>query len=459
MAEYGVQGALSCYDFVTQLPEVLAASCLSFLDVNSLLGAAQLVNHAWHHAINGGLPAVWHCVHVRGDALTDSCLQDVANNIMSLQMSHCSISPILPHLPFLEDLNVYQSDGVIFPPLRFLRKVRCAKCHAVSGLHNLPSLTSLELSSCTVDKDDVWPGGIRKVVIHFYRQLEPVIFDRIFSLPQLRHLDTDWTFASEIFNSNNTLFTPPYDQLSFLPRITTLQHLTLTRLSPLSILPLQPFFDHICSLTSLRQLKLDHINAIDQDLHSLCQLPNLRAVTLCFTPQITNQGLQNVCAIPNLTKLCISHCPCITDFSCVGQCSMLKVLILRRNLSLSLVEVQAITRLQHLRKLVASVILRDPLIFSHFCSMVSLRELASDDHDKLPASAYANLPSLTRLESIRVSPVDHHDMVDCLVRMPSLRRICLRYKLNKQEEARLRDSLPRLETLSYTVICRVDIGI
>lgn len=65
-------------DPVAILPGDLVALCLSFLDVNTLLGVAQFVNHAWRDALDGGLPAVWHDVYV-DKAVTVAQLADIVS--------------------------------------------------------------------------------------------------------------------------------------------------------------------------------------------------------------------------------------------------------------------------------------------------------------------------------------------------------------------------------------------
>lgn len=188
-------------DPVTYLPGDVAALLLSFLSIRTLLCSAQLVNHAWQEAIDGGLPAVWFNVRL-GYKISDTALSVVAQKsrgqvrelevarmtsrglstlpsfsdlrVLSITASYFFIywyvqerppSAILSSLPLLERFSIdYIRTGSIdqhkleiaFPPMRFLQTVCCIECRIVKCLHNLPSLTKLQLERCCVGADDIW---------------------------------------------------------------------------------------------------------------------------------------------------------------------------------------------------------------------------------------------------------------------------------------------------------------
>lgn len=134
-----------CLDPVLELPGVLAALCLSFVDVRDRLSHAQFVSRAWHDAIDGGLPGVWHDVSMfMGDAFlaevvrkshgcikalklawfktAPQALKDTIHSLCGLRVLHISFSSAIPEqelefntvtllsaFPLLEDINVQKA--------------------------------------------------------------------------------------------------------------------------------------------------------------------------------------------------------------------------------------------------------------------------------------------------------------------------------------------------------------
>lgn len=472
------------FDPTVDLPGDLTAICLSFVGVRTLLVSAQRVNRAWRDAINGGLPAVWRDVQlddpaammpqvvqkshggIRSLRIVSVTLTSAVNHIRSFSTlrvldigiplrAECTISPVLPSLLLLEDLSVRNSRGIIFPPLQFLKSVRVNACKMVQGLHNLHALTKLDVRTCSVDNEGAWPTSLREVSIftHPVQARNPRIVERIAALQHLVLLATDWSFAAVDF-SFNTVFIPPYDQLSFLPGFTSLQQLAVrfSYNNPLQ----QAVFNQLGAMTFLRELKLEEVVQTGQCMQCLAQLTNLHSLTLSDLHTLTTEGIRHVSALPNLTRLAINVCVSINDYSFVGLCTQLRELkLFHRHHQLSLAEVLAISRLQHVTKLDLAAQLANPALFSHFLTMCSLRHLHMwywDDSDN-PASpaAFSSLPNLTRLESISIFPIEKDSiskMVDYLVQMPTLRSIALPTKLGVEDTARLRAALPRLETIA-----------
>lgn len=120
---------------------------------------------------------------------------------------------------------------------------------------------------------------------------------------------------------------------------------------------------------------------------------------------------------------------------------------------------RALAQLQHVDSLELFVYALDnPADFSHFCAMRSLKKLQVDLCNLsqcIPFSSFSALPALSVLQELSVprveSRVEGRDvrdlMVDCLIRMPKLRCISGRNGLRAMHKARIRDALPRLETL------------
>lgn len=223
---------------------------------------------------------------------------------------------VLHHLVLLEHFTVGYASDVVFPPRRllFLKTVRCVWCTTVKGLHNLPALARLELTGSTVQADSEWPASLREVTILNHPKFKPEIVDRIAALQSPVVLVTDWSFAHHPHKEK--FFTPPYDQLSFLPHFTTLQRLVFDTThggTDLSLLP-QIVFNYLGAMVSVRELELNSVNATDQDLQCLVYLTNLRSVTLCHVDPITSKGLLHASSLPHLAKLCITDCPSVRDY-------------------------------------------------------------------------------------------------------------------------------------------------
>lgn len=480
-----------CFDPVASLPGDIAAICLSYVGVHSLLGAAQHVNHAWRDAIDGGLPAVWHRVCLGRFKLTEEQLAVIANkshgNILSLTQprgssplygfeitaygfSHfCSSSslrvlvienlgfksdatPELSCFPLLEEVSFRRARNIAFPPLQFLKSVRCVRCGAVQGLRNLPALTKLVLRHIFWEVDDVWPASLREVTIYHFPSKHPQLLTSISSLQQPVQLETDWSFA----RMRNDMLSPRYEEPAFLPGFTTLQRFSLK----LNLFAHTPHFvfKHLSAMTFLRELKLASFTCPDPDLQCLVEFRNLQRLTLSHLNGLSssNRALCNLALISSLTSLSITEC--FSDYSRVGMCIQLRELtICSYDHRLSLMEAQAVSKMQ-LEKLKLYVPLKDPSTFSYFCTMHYLRELylwASYNDSCIPASAFASLPNLSRLERFDVSKIgDIAELVNCLVQMPRLRFIRAlsmmagdEHRLSEKDKARLRNALPKLEVL------------
>lgn len=479
MAEAPVQSPW-CFDPISDLPGDLAALCLTFVDVRSLLLAAQRVNHAWHHAIDGGLPAVWRGIHLggtmSGDNRHDPLVENAAQKshgaiktlrasllysrlsaqgvnhirtlcnlrVLSLQLSACSIGPVLPYLPLLEDLSIACSDDITFPPLHFLNSVCCKHCQCVKGLHNLPSLTRLDVVWSDLDAEDIWPASLREVSIFYHDQLVPQLIDRIAALQQPTEIATDWSFAKP-YNQTLFLLFPDPDQLSFLQAFTTLQRFTVAFVFPTHIV-----YEYLPSMMSIRELTLRHVSATAQDMQCLAQLASLQHLSLT---EIDRPAFSHVSRIPNLTSLHVSSCANVDDYSSLGSCSKLRELFIRdTGHTMPLAEFQALTRLEHIVSLKLIFYHIDASALSHLSAMRGLRELCVwSSNGRITYSSFASLPSLYLLEDICVYPIlaeNISDLVDCLVQMTRLRCICVGRTLTTHQEARLRDALPRLESVN-----------
>lgn len=473
------------FDPVLDVPKELADLCLSFLGVHSLLNDAQRVSHAWKDAVDGGLPTIWHHVLLRrlkdvplADAQFAIVAQKSHGRIQSLKaesayristqgLQHlrtcpnlrvldiqllpnvgCAISPVLPFLPLLEELVVWHSETVILPPLQFLGTLRCNGCKVVQGLRNVPALTKLEFQfySCLADADDDWPTGLREVAINSYPVFHPVIVHRIAAMQQLIRLDTDWSFAHQ---PEHTLFSPPHNQLSFLQRITTLQHFSFSGSMQMAMhaFPFQAVFNHLGAMLSLRELELAHVRTDDQDLQCLAHLTSLESLRL--------YGLNTLTRVPplhNLKRLCIRWCTSIQDYSSISVCSQLRELTIFPNaMGRHSGLVQAVTQLHYLEMFKWMHKDHDDML-AHLCNMRSLRALVvrKDYGLPIPASAFASLPNLTLLEKVCVAPVQNtSELVDCLVQMPRLKNIRFVCGRDIEIEDRLRNALPRLEIIKW----------
>lgn len=465
------------FDPVLDLPEDLAAHCLSFLDARSLLITVWRVNHAWRDAIDGGLPAVWRDMSLR-EQLSAAQLAEVARRSHGriflldgqvledgMQVIHsfsglrvlrtstppnsgCSVSPVLSCFPLLEALTVnHETVPVVIPPLQALKAIRCSRCHSINGLHNLPALTKLDINATALQEGDAWPASLRDVVIRNYPKYDPGVVDRIAALQQPVSIDSDWWFVWSDIHS-----LPP-DNLSFLASFSTLQRLV----TDLPHRFISPFFSYLSAMatSSLRELDIRSGAITDERLQRLSSLTNLQTVSLHCSGEMTSEGLRHVCELPALTSLCLNCCSSVTDYSHVGRCSHLRELRITHH---SCVDVRAVTQLQHLENLelcfhdIPHDLIRD------LCTMSSLRHLSVCGiycEPSMPATVFASLPTLTALESIRVPQVHPVgqlvELVDYLVGIPMLRRIELHEenKVDAQDEARLREALPRLETISW----------
>lgn len=476
-----IANLMSAFDPVACLPGDLAAICLSFLDFRTLLGAAQFVSHAWRDAIDGGLPAVWHklCVdgylkdeklagiiqksrgriqefHMHCFSSTRGCvyLIRMLSNLRSLHIAarHILLSP----LPLLEDLSIDGRDhcdtDVVLPVMPSLKTVCVKWCKSVNGLHNLPVLSSLYVESSKIAAEEPWPASLREITIYSHHCVNPRVLERIASLQQLTKLVTDWSFCN---NYRRSMLTPPYDQLSFLSTLKSFQHLavTFTRNIPFSALS-----NHFAAMASIRQLSFQFATITDEDLRSTCRISTLQVLkfrNLESPSIITSQGLQHLSSLPSLTKLTLhtyDSGSSITDYAAVGSCTQLRSLrIDGRFHHLSLNEIQVISSLPHLEKLRLCVRI-DPDHFKVLCTVRSLRELnmhmVNVDMKHIHVRYLSALPSLSALETLIMHYViDASKLVDYMVQMPTLRHIRTPAQLCAEDEARLREALPRLETL------------
>lgn len=458
-----------CFDPVADLPGDLAAICLSFVSVRTLLCHAQRVSRAWNNAIGGGLPAVWHHVIFLRSDLADDALAVVASksrgNTMSLSsrvsssglqhvcampslkvlriaVNDFSLTPVLPCLSLLEELYVSGSvrprsarDGIVFPPLPFLTNLSCCCMESVGGLRNLPALTKLKLRYSSMQDDDAWSASLRDVTI-FCHKPSSTVFHLIAALQHPVRLATDWSFLS------NT----SHDPHSSLPSFSTLQHLCVSRRCS------SAFFS---ALNALRELELVGTVTTDYDVQCLTQLTNLQRVKIVCT-RLSTHGFRRVCSMPSLTALSMTNCDSIVDYSALQLCSHLQRLsIYFCSQGDTLKGLQAIAELKYLEKLNLCIRPNNHL-FSQFGNMRHLHKLHIQDSDvaggidpiETPSAVFAYLPLLHYLESIRLPLLDSVvDALDCLVQMPRLRCVLLANRLSDNERSRLRDSLPRLEVL------------
>lgn len=213
-------------------------------------------------------------------------------------------------------------------------------------------------------------------------------------------------------------------------------------------------------MTSLRQLKLAKCRVTEQDLECLVRLANLEFLTFSHVKPLFGNTLVVSCLaqLPRIATLCIEECRHATDYSFISACTQLRELSLCHNFDpdrqLSRAEMEAIAQLHRLEKLSLLVPLQHPHMFSLFCNhlqhLSELKVWYSYRKPPVPAAALSSLPALSRLETFWLAPLRCEDfgmLVDCMVQMPRLRRVQLQHRLSDQDEARLRDALPRLETL------------
>lgn len=478
-----------CFNPVADLPGDMAAICLSFVGIPSLMLAAQRVCRAWRDAIHGGLPGIWSdiCVEFFRNDCDSSRLLDVMENRIQPFISRCLISAhnllrfppfcnlrvlevmwlegtigaVLSGLPLLEAFSVTMSFGLLvsFPPLPFLATVQCSRCKSIQGLHNLPALTKLDLDECTVEVDIAWPASLRELAIFAYSAIDYRVVHRIAELQQPVELRTDWSFLHKNC-SEQTFLIPPYDQLAFLSRFNTLQRFALTIKQGYSPPPQILFQYQYCdAMIHLQELAIEVVEVTDEDLHCLAILSNLRSLHFYCVNTLSALCFHHISAIPNLTSLHLQDCSGITDYSLVGSCRHLIHLFIHYHLHcLSYEEVQSISQLQHLHELDVLVwSLVEPESFARFCAMHTLREFRFCCWDSpVPPAAFASLPSLRLLERIHLPQdvvSDFTKLVDCLVQMPTLRHVIFDFLPNKQDQARLRHALPRLETLLCSSHC------
>lgn len=477
----------SCFDPVADLPGELAAICLSFLGPPAVLGVAQHVSRTWRNAIDGSLPAVWHDVNLEHINLTDALLTEVVRKshgaVMTLKFCRstttvdadhiCSLhnlrilhldltalfyketfSLVLPSFPLLEDLEVRGccAFDVVLPPLHFLTRMYCSSSRSLTNLHNLPSLNNLYVFQCSVDASEPWPASLRDVTILNHRAYDQRVVERIAGLPHLVSLDTDWSFLPADYQA--IFFAPPYDQLSFLANIVTLEKFSIY---PHIIVHHTVLFPYLGAMSSLRDLRMQYARTTDQDLQVLSQLTHLHTLNLSLLNTITSESIRVIaCVVPNLTNLTIKYCPYIADYSPVGLCSQLTSLEIvdDGNRLLAISEQRAIAQLPLLKSLVLCMRMRDTIDMSAICTLRSLRKLdvINVAYNTLPVSAQtiSLLSAISSLEYIRIHTVKAKDLpvlVDILVQMPKLRVISMGSNFSAQDKKRLRDALPRLEKL------------
>lgn len=488
------------FDPIADMPGDLVALWLSFVDIPSRLGIAQFVSHAWREAIGGDMPAVWHDVccerrlnnsqmvdvvcksrgHIRKLRLhviaSPECLP-VIQSLRDLRVLHISFirhhplfAAVMPSLTLLNELSV---DGaaclpagplldrisVDIPTLPVLHTLRCTSCGRISGLHNLPSLTTLDVQRCdtiTVDAGVAWPASLRQVTIFNHRACDFRVLERIAALHHPTLLETDWSFAYFL----NETFRRPGDQLAFLGGFSTLQRFTVLRDSVSPLLPTDDLIECIGAMVSLRELTLMDICMRDKHLRLLTQLTNLQNVTISGYHQLTDEGVRILCAIPNITGLSIEYWRA-TSFVDIRQCKQLKTLRIRQNLPrhscLSEASLLSIVQLTQLEKLELQACFERPNnILLSLREMPRVRDLFVKDLgvDGIDARSFSALLTMSSLQTLRIDPIRKDDLpllVDCLVQMPSLRHIYIAgcdLEPTPQIEQSLRDTLPRLENIT-----------
>lgn len=469
------------FDPIADLPADLAALCLSFLDVPSLLVVAQYVSHAWRTGIDGGLPAVWHIVHLNYVNLRDEMWAEVVQKshgrivFLQIDASHISAqsvkrirslsrlrymriticakldAQILAGCPLLEQLTVESARHSVvtltIPPLQFITTLRCIALDHVEGIQNLPSLKTLNLISCfRVDAREPWPADIRDILICNVSHIDIQLLDRIGALQHLTSLNTDWSFVHSEYSS-------PVSSLSAINRlsdnstISALQHLVVQHI-PFALLRAS-----LVIMNRLCKLEVLCCSLTDQDLQCISQLAtNLQQITLMettpHTSLITNTGLHHLCGMHNITKLDLYGCESITDYSTISTCSQLRYLKLQTSdRVLSRDEAKAFGKLQRLETLEMLTSLDEQgRCFEQFCMMRNLRVLrVSSGEFLLTDTALSALPSLLFLEKFDVHDIPVKtlaELVDRLVLMPTLKHV----DINAGEYVKiLRKALPRLE--------------
>lgn len=518
-----------CFDPVSDLHADVATICLSFLDVRSLLGVAQHVNHAWRNAIRGGLRALWRDVCLQGIVMDDARLSVLIQRIhdtvslvgfdqytsnansnwyhyLSSSLANYLVAPFpyllslrvlevkLPHpgfadlllrrTPLLEQLSLsFATDislpDLTLPPLLSLTSLQCRNVSVLKGMHqrNLPSLSKLTLSDCSVDDaSESWPITLREISIFQHREYNPQVLERIASLQQLESIQTDWSFVYAPHASPPiTLFTSPYNQLSFLSTFSTLQQLSFVSCSSFQLrFPYKVVINSLCGLSSLRKLELitkeyDYASREDLDLICIAQLTRLEELTINHARRaLDNDVFRSICTLPNLAILSLENCESITDHTPIAMCSSLRHLTINHSddiscHKLSLKEIAAISRLQQLETLH----LRCGLFFSgylcFFCKMLhNLRDLylfSSGAGQGYHESDFDDLPALPLLESLCIEVTSWRDLrfdrlLQTIVKIPSLKRVGFPALLSEEEEARMREALPRLENIFHCTVTR-----
>lgn len=473
-------------DPVRVLPDDLVALCLSFVGVETLLGAAQLVNRSWHHAIDGNLPAVWTDVQLQDPSVSNADLAEVVRkcrnqirtlkitpqglhairSLSNLRVLHIclltkrSISPLLSSLPLLEELFVSYSIrhpgvNIVFPVMQHLRTFICRTCWLIKGIHNLHALSTLELAAVSVEASTPWPASLREFTIYDSSDFNPQLLDRIAALQHPTKLDTDWQFLYPS-DPTSSFFTPPYEQFAFLSTFTSLHYLSTSSID----CPHIPFFTYISALTSLRELRLEGDLVSDQDLQCLRHLRSLHRLTFYCLLSVTSNGFKHVASLPNLIELTVVNCERIADYTPISSCTALRMLDIWEYRALSLAEVQAITQLSQLEELRVSTVLNDSNHVSMFCSIRSLRDLdlSHTGHHgaampRMHATVFSGLATVLSLERLLVSNIQIEEgskLVDYLVQLPELYEIAVYCKsITEQDQFRIRDALPRLEVLQF----------
>lgn len=276
------------------------------------------------------------------------------------------------------------------------------------------------------------------------------VADSIAALPQLTQLATDWSFVN--FRRRPQLF-------GKMPAtLISLRRLTVSDPYPPRI-P-SSLFDWLGALADLRDLELAWVRASDEDLHCLSSLTNLQRLSITHNEAMTTQGFHRICALPNIRSLNIRNCKSVADISPVSKCAQLKELSIASYDYLSIAEVQAIAQLHQLEKLWLDGAFQDVRSVAYFCTMRSLRTLAFFEHClRCDETSLASLPNLCLLEDLTIPFVyNFHTLVDYLRQMPRLRRICILayFDASTEDVMRLRDALPRLETLEFRKSCGLE---
>lgn len=499
-----------CFDPITNLPGDLVALLLSFADVRFLLDVAELVNHAWRDAIDGGLPAIWRDIWLESKSCTGALWTGIIRKsrgrtvslrgfnafdvpaqglqlittlqglrVLDVVLSRESDGEFLSRLPLLEELSVKTGPTeklpvsfsgrpvgahIAFPPLQHLKSLRCNTLRMVQGLHNLHSVTNLELQSVNaIYSQEPWPVSIRSIKIRDHGSPDIRTMGAIRALPHLTELNTDWTFAQTTFpllSADKVTSLPALGKHSYLSGFTTLESLTSANSIDVSIVS-----SSIWSMRNLRKIKWYSETTTDEDLRRLVQLTRLQHVSFSASTALTRQGFHHLGNLPNPTTIEFECSLPLSDqsiYSRIDACANLRELAIFHRCEeyvMSLPDAQAIARLHHLETLTLVATLDEKgQCFEQLCTLRSLRVLriqCTFCAVEVTKTAMSALSSMTALQDFDVYPIYDDlidDVADCLVQIPTLRRVTMGINGEPYEDidsadiyARLRAALPRLE--------------